>query len=814
MSTRGRSTQSQNRTARADPEENPEESEGEEEEPSRGVAIPLADIKLRQVPPPLAETARYKSRFMIDDHPYEPYTLPTYDEKDQPVLDKSGQPVLRVVQPDQLKPPMFKNLVDTLKNDMKNVYDVAVMVYGYGDFGKWKRKLSKKYLTQLMKKMDILNKYYKIKSGARKRKSKLLVPGEEEEEGQAGGGQLKGTFFVFQNIHDWIQNTNMGNGFVSKLTHIDIKETVAKKPKKVHVPNPKTFINYANRRLPADRKTDLAELLNLIYMHNPGDKQKYVSGRDVAAAEFRTDGKGNVDPSPQANPRLDRMVEIQNAYADYFNGTRRQGEDQIPVYSLQEAAAMATPQKARIEFIAPESDAKNAPKRAYGFDTNEVFNAPVTLSDGQQYVSSAVSSGMCTVILALMANANKLQDAKLSGFLHYDIFEKYFHEDYKKQGQPGYYEPGTNVGFYLDGQYQSLGLNLSAAYKDADPVTAVADVVGRAFQHVNSNSKSKSTDSSLTKLTNQLIEANSANPRTPFEYINKQESEEKRQKRLEKARREGKPAPPRSDEDKSFIPKDNKVDGYGIKGYAATQMAYLFKIPMDALAPESQADLGEFKDRRPNEPLAITDLHRKADATRMFLTSVNDVYTSYTKFDKQERDKAAKASAAKTPKADLRRAAASTVTPRSASRGVSPSSGRGRGGVSPTPRARGGVSPGPRAAPSPNATGARTRSTAPVERTGGISRGGGRSEFREVRETPADKAVARGEALAAAGQVSPTAQRTTSTAQRTPSTGQRTPSSGRTVAREPAPATVARGGPEARSPRGVRGRVTGTTTES
>lgn len=77
-------------------------------------------------------------------------------------------------------------------------------------------------------------------------------------------------FYVFDNVHDWINEVNLGNGLADLLCHYAKVPKSAKNHPTGRVSKPETFVRYANRHL--ENKISIEEIRELLKYHHPDYK--------------------------------------------------------------------------------------------------------------------------------------------------------------------------------------------------------------------------------------------------------------------------------------------------------------------------------------------------------------------------------------------------------------------------------------------------------------------------------------------------------------------------------------------------------------
>lgn len=226
---------------------------------------------------------------------------------------------------------------------------------------------------------------------------------------------ISGPFYVFDNIHDWLNEVNLGNGLATILSfpsgYDGYRDNISK---------PDEFIRRANEFLSI--KTSMTEIRRLLRHHHP----YYKCADAIQNFVFRIDKKGNIRPS---DPAITRCVQIRNAFIKCMNS--KYGEN-IPFISREEAVKIAIPQ------LTPLED---------GINVADVLNVDVMLQrDTTIYGSCVLDYSLLKDIFNMMLQANNL--IALNGYVKTNLLDKYFHCTNKD------YLPGTDMRFYLGGKVQ------------------------------------------------------------------------------------------------------------------------------------------------------------------------------------------------------------------------------------------------------------------------------------------------------------------------------------------------------------------------
>jgi hypothetical protein len=352
-------------------------------------------------------------------------------------------------------------------------------------------------------------------------------------------------FYVYDNIHDWINEVSLGCGLADQLCHFDMSRYSNSRG----MANPIKFVEYVNkyykrRNLPT--RTSLEEVRNLLQYHHPN----YTSSKECEKKVFvRKAFPGEEQKEIMIdNPILRQIVELRNAYVSEFNyqlaleqgyldqeisteeiNDLMETQGGLPLLTLEAALSSVIPQLAMLP-------GENGP-----FNVADVLDVDLMLADDDmQYTSSIVTSGLVTVIMVLMGHANKLFNSESRTMVKIELLGKYF------GGTDLDYSPGQGTDFYLGGKL------LEAKPRTAKSLTA--------FEQINVNTR----------------------PGREPDYSSR----------------------------------------LGVKGFAASQLAHLYRIPDEKLDPEYQKLL---------DPLSETGriIYDRLEVVRKYLSSLNDVQSAY-----------------------------------------------------------------------------------------------------------------------------------------------------------------------------------------
>ncbi len=337
---------------------------------------------------------------------------------------------------------------------------------------------------------------------------------------------------------------------------------------------------------------------------------------DVSAASYDMTDDSNTDVSPN-DAAIARIVQIRNAYVRTYNKRNPTAEPLKPL-TKDSAAAMAIPQNASIMF---EGKAMN---------TSSVLNVSIDTNDGK-FPSAAINSGMSTAILALMTNANQIPKseggAKSGGYIQYDLFAKYFHK-----GDDDY-APGQDAGYYLGDTKRDLGL------KTRGGLETIKKSIAARYKSIASGKKSGDDNANpLSKMARRIELAYGDNPPTTFQLIGQMRGGKSGESKI-----------------RSFVERKGN-EPYGITNFAATQLAFLYKIPKEYLSDETVATLDD-------------ELFKRVKAVQTYLSTINLAYTTYRTEARKKGGAGTPSRAAPSPK----KARSSSASPVSAGGAVSSS---------------------------------------------------------------------------------------------------------------------------------------------
>jgi len=509
----------------------------------------------------------------------------------------------------------FKLMVDTLVDDAKNVIVITQAVYG-GKDDNYTKLETKRFATQFITHLKQVNAYHKAKGVSNRTQS---------------AQHLTEPFFVTDNIHDWINGINMGNGLAHYLVHvIPGRDDETDVPNEEHAKTIKAkhdadeFIRLANSQLKGERKTDKDELMELIYVHHDA----YTASGDVEKSVFQTDKESNVVAN---DPTVLRIVEVYNAYATAYNkkyGLKVSSTGHKPQLTAKEAAANAVPQTANIPY---EGGTVNVSEI---LDVVIQVHDPFSPDDEFNFNTSAINSGMNTTILTLMSNANQLSEPENGRLIHYDLFEKYFN------GNDQDYPQGKTTGFYFserdeNGEVSELhDLSFSAGNGKKISATDVAGGLRDSdnFPFLAAKSKSKSQANQVDALARRISNVYSGKPMTAFQLMNSDYMASK-----EKYIAEHSDKAADVEADRPYVEYEED-EPYGIRNFSGTKICFMFKVGEDFLAESAR------------ELLAETDFKAKVMGVQKYLSKLNAAYTAYLHEEKALLARARKAAQTKAKK--------------------------------------------------------------------------------------------------------------------------------------------------------------------
>jgi hypothetical protein len=314
---------------------------------------------------------------------------------------------------------------------------------------------------------------------------------------------LRKPFYVYDNVHDWINGVSLGCGLADLMCHYEMRSVMGNLRK---VPDPKVFIKYANKHL--NNPTSAAEIKDLLCYHDSAHKSSAMFERNL----FDSDGK---DVSPY-DSHLKRIIAIRNAYVTEVNyqlaveqgvmtfqsvSAYNQGESidkQAADYreafeqgmlddkalppsvfeqELRRGLISGTPPTKRVPDMTPDEwnammaergglkvltpaaavtsavpQTAKLPGADGPFNVADILDVDVMLMNDSfdGYASSTLTPGLTSTILALMSQANDLLN---QGWVSTDLLDRYFNA-----GDPSYPQ-GMNSNLYLDGKLQAETLN-------------------------------------------------------------------------------------------------------------------------------------------------------------------------------------------------------------------------------------------------------------------------------------------------------------------------------------------------------------------
>jgi hypothetical protein len=287
-------------------------------------------------------------------------------------------------------------------------------------------------------KTDITVHYAELNSELKKLKAFYKAkPEKKAKKSRKSGEQLTVPFYVSDNAHDWVTQTNMGNGLIHMLVHYiptsSNPNRAAKEPvsttqdTKVSV---SAYLELANSKLKT--KTNIEELEKLALMHS----DEYAASDKVSENTWVMGNDGFVS---QKDDNLKRIVEIYNAYADAFNAKFKVKSGEAGYkeeVSVEDASRMAIPQRAQLSEELNVGDL---------LDRKITIKNPFT-KEQKQYKTTTMISNMYLSFLSIVKKANMLSPPGNGSFCQYDIFEKFFN------GSDDDYEAGKSVGLFFEGE--------------------------------------------------------------------------------------------------------------------------------------------------------------------------------------------------------------------------------------------------------------------------------------------------------------------------------------------------------------------------
>lgn len=298
---------------------------------------------------------------------------------------------------------------------------------------------------------------------------------------------LKVPYYVFQNIHDWINGVNLGNGLAELMCHYMTNTQL----------NPEIFVKYANSQ---DADTSIKEIYNLLKYHHPG----YFSSDRVQKYIFKLDKNGNIDVTDK---NLLRIIEIRNAYVEAFNLL---SEEKLGELTIEDAIANIVPQAATLIY----SDDS--------FTVNELLDTTVMLKDDtREYTTSLLTTSLFGNIAKQMIQANFLKLSSRSE-IQTNLLAKYFNRGDDE------YLPGKNCRFYLDGKVQSNNynpqlskLNFAKPYSSIN-IARVKEFIRPDFPSLQEEKKERKLEYLAKRYTTMYIKDSETNMSlTPFKGLNK-----------------------------------------------------------------------------------------------------------------------------------------------------------------------------------------------------------------------------------------------------------------------------------------------------
>lgn len=381
--------------------------------------------------------------------------------------------------------------------------------------------------------------------------------------------------FVTDNIHDWLNEVNMGNGLAPLLTHFE-KYTLqfrdpTREPLIKERSNSKLFMEMANRRLPNNAKVERDEIKEILLYHH----DYYRSSENVENLTFE------IDPETQIISTYDRIIQriiqIHNAYIQDYNSTNR---NKLNYVTPEDAINGVAPQMASLTY--DYSDGGETGEIV--FNVQDVISVPVTVTDpfnGENaniiFNSVIVGSALVHNSLYAMAHANGLFSPQKKR-VDYQLFQKYFNN-----GNENYIQ-GRDTGLYFRG----IDLTYTPNILPSDNLLR-DQLTGLGESRVT-------VDEKIRRIRNHF----SNQPMTAFQFINNEEV-------LENKRRLELPIDFEQNTMRQFIP---------------TSLNWLYRIPRYYLTNESRRLLS------PNTTNGKI-LNLKMKAVTDYFKKMNMVYLDY-----------------------------------------------------------------------------------------------------------------------------------------------------------------------------------------
>ena len=430
-------------------------------------------------------------------------------------------------------------------------------------------------------------------------------------------------FYTFDNVHDFLDEVNVGNGLADLLCHY-VEEKIPGGKVRLTL-EPEYFVDFANYSLPADEQTSLEEIQTLLKYHHP----KYRSQGEARNLVFSLDEKGNIS---QEDPILLRIIQIRNAYIT--ETTDRYAEiDETKILTIDKALRSVVPQHTPLIRVKSKWEKKDDV-----FNVSDILNTHTALRDDPtgKYSTSYINVPFMNIFVQLLAFANdlynthtfKIENNKEGGeskeeeeseeeeeveefvvdaeYIKTDLLDKYFN------AKPGSkYFQGEDTKFYLNGEpfcdYKEIdkNLNLTARDKDNESIkAAVRQILGDDFPTL--------TGSEKNKLIERYILMYAKKPRTQkyytaLELLNYIDNYV----------------------DVPLYMPFSKDDGYGIYPDFVAELALLYKIPLDCLSKKDRDLLDVNTDGKTSQEKHI--LHQRFDHVYKYFHSLLNVHQVYYK---------------------------------------------------------------------------------------------------------------------------------------------------------------------------------------
>jgi hypothetical protein len=491
----------------------------------------------------------------------------------------------------------FKSLIDTIAYNARVLFTTTQKVYGGQKLGEVTKADIRSLFSTLVKNIEMIKSYHRAKKATK--------------HGGGSAEHLKAPFFVSDNIHDLINNVNLGNGLADLMYHwIPGKEDIEAEDSIVTPNEPRTkgkngkasvedFITLANEKL--TKVTSKKELEGLLYLHSDA----YTAGKNVKDDKYKVDEAGYVD-----DKRVERIVDIYNAYAESFNETYEVAESDAgyrPTYTFDQARARAIVQVAQLDGV-DSSDVLDR-EITVKSDPWKENSAPVT------FKSSFINSNMTTTIFALISNANKLTDHHNSKYSHYELYDKYFNADKESK-----YLPGRSTGLYFGGR------NYTPKGETED------DLKVKLVKLPNLKKKDKGKgESQADKVARRFANHNAAKPLTGFGWVNQVYKDDHTMREdIPPKKNKYNKTPEEIEATLPFLKKGEEDEAYGVTNFVPTSLSHVYEIPTDFLTPETEALLKD------------DDLLAEFQVVKKHLQSLNRAYSAYTADAKRKRTAAKK----------------------------------------------------------------------------------------------------------------------------------------------------------------------------